>query len=104
MIYVASVQGTTVVLVNATDSIRSALQGYRPAIDSQGRTVVSLESAGQLPALFGTLRDLGVGFAGGTHGWPPAEIFAELREKSLVEGPFDEVVFSGPEMPIRRSR
>ena len=59
---------------------------------------------GELPATLSALRDLGVAFAGGEHGWPPAEIFADYRDRGLVSGEFWEVVFSGPGQAKRRKR
>lgn len=50
----------------------------------------------EIASLFATLRDLGVPFQGAASGWPPAEIFALLREKGLLRGPFQEALFGGP--------
>lgn len=55
-------------------------------------------------ALLQTLRDQGVAFAGGAHGWTPAEVFADMRERGLLHGAFDEVVFNRPGAVTIRSR
>ena len=53
-------------------------------------------SDAEIASLFVTLRDLGIPFQGAEGGWPPAEIFALLREKGLLHGSFQEAVFGGP--------
>lgn len=52
-------------------------------------------SAEELGKIFSNLRDLGFLFAGGSSGWPPAEVFKSFREKGLVMGNFMEIVWSG---------
>lgn len=42
------------------------------------------------------LNRLGFLFAGSPHGWPPAEIVADLREKKMLTGNFKEVRWRGP--------
>jgi hypothetical protein len=56
-----------------------------------------------LSKLLAQLRDLDVLFGGGS-GWPPAEIFDDLRERGLVQGKFIEITWRGPSQWITRTR
>jgi hypothetical protein len=58
----------------------------------------------ELARLMSQLRDMGVGFGGAPHGWPPAEVFVVLRDRGLVAGTFEEVTFAGPGVVRRRTR
>ncbi len=49
----------------------------------------------ELAELMSSLRDAGFAFGGAPHGWPPAAVFAHLREKGLIEGRYVEVVSTG---------
>jgi hypothetical protein len=49
----------------------------------------------QIGVLLSALRDLGILFVGGSSGWPPAEVFDELRSRGLIAGKFDELVWAG---------
>lgn len=42
------------------------------------------------------LRDNGALFSGSAHGWPPSEIFCEMREQGFVGGTISEVIYTGP--------
>lgn len=46
-------------------------------------------------AAFAALRSLGVAFADGRE-WCPAEVFAYLRDRGLLSGPFLRIAWSGP--------
>jgi hypothetical protein len=61
-------------------------------------------SDAQQHVLLQALRDGGFAFAGGSHGWPPAEIFADMRERGLVHGDFEEIVFRQPGAAVLRRR
>jgi hypothetical protein len=50
------------------------------------------------------LNRLGFLFVGGADGWPPSEIFIDLREKNLLEGRFKEVTWRGPGDWVIRER
>ena len=49
-----------------------------------------------LGRMFGALRDLGILFLGIDKGWSPGDVFEDLRERGLVNGEFEEIVWSGP--------
>ena len=42
------------------------------------------------------LNRIGFLFVGGRDGWPPSEIFVDLREKKFLKGKFKEVTGRGP--------
>ncbi|WP_369978595.1 hypothetical protein [Xanthomonas bundabergensis] len=44
---------------------------------------------------FHALRDLGLAFAAGRE-WCPADVFAYLRDKGLLSGPFLRIAWTGP--------
>lgn len=102
MLYVASIRAKEVVVVAPEESFDAVLSGFA-ARRTDGELVVSVHERSQLPELLTRLRDAGAAFAGAPHGWPPAEVFADLRDKGLVSGAFDEVVFvEGPPQVRRR--
>ena len=43
-----------------------------------------------------SLNKMGMLFVGDHSGWPPAAIFADLRDRKLLEGIFKEITWSGP--------
>jgi len=58
----------------------------------------------ELAKILSELNKLEVLFVGQPHGWPPAEIFADLREKNLLQGKFNEVTWIGPMKWVIRER
>jgi hypothetical protein len=50
----------------------------------------------QLAATLAGLRDEGLPFVDVGHGWPPAEVFAFLRERGLITGRYDAITWNGP--------
>jgi hypothetical protein len=103
MLYVASIRAKEIVVIAPEDSFADALSGFA-ARRANDALVVSFHDRSQLPELLTRLRDAGAAFAGAPHGWPPAEVFADLRDKGLVSGAFDEVVFVGRGPPQVRRR
>jgi hypothetical protein len=49
-----------------------------------------------LGTLLNGLRDLGVAFGWEPSGWPPAAIFAHLRDRGVVEGPIKAIAWRAP--------
>jgi hypothetical protein len=104
--FVVSIQGNTIEIVSPDHGLDAALLALEAVPESKPPETWSLQVAdeSELPAALAALRDLDVAFAGGTHGWPPAEIFADYRARGLLSGDFWDVVFSGPGQPNRRRR
>lgn len=50
----------------------------------------------ELAAVLTALRDEGLPFVDAGPGWPPGAIFADLRDRGLVRGSYDGIVWSGP--------
>lgn len=50
----------------------------------------------QLAELLGMLRDEGLPFFEVAYGWPPGAVFAELRERGLIDGQYDSVSWRAP--------
>jgi|SRR5688572_13126021 hypothetical protein len=104
--FVTSIRGSTIEIVGAGPGLDAALSALGDASKSKPADTWTLQLAGEgeLPTTLSALRDLGIAFAGGSHGWPPAEIFADYRDRGLVGDEFWEVVFSGPGQAKRRKR
>jgi len=62
------------------------------------------ETDEQLAGLLAALRDNSFAFAGATSGWPPAEVFREMRDRGHLEGMFDEIVWRAPNEPVITER
>lgn len=104
MSYVAAIRDSELIVCDADPALEAALDGVWTSRREGEELVIFLSDPAALPDVLTYLRDAGVAFAGAPHGWPPAEVFAELRDRCLVTGPFDEIVFVGPGRPQRRQR
>jgi hypothetical protein len=104
MSHVTAIQGGVVRVENADAEIESKLSDFALRRDHADGFVIPYGSTTDLVQILTRLRDVGVAFMGSTHGWPPAEVFADLRDKGLISGLFDEVVFTRPGAPRKRSR
>ncbi|HYQ22727.1 hypothetical protein [Stenotrophomonas sp.] len=92
--YVQRADGDTVQVMLLDDGPRTALRalGFRgdgPAL--QRDTDGDADKA----QLFLALTVLGIAFAAGRE-WSPAEVFAWLRERGLLAGPFLRIAWLGP--------
>lgn len=65
---------------------------------------ISYSTEKELCIVLGKLRDVGIPFVGGPAGWPPAEVFCLLRDKGLLNGKFQEIVWRGPGQPVITTR
>lgn len=101
--YISDIQVKKVIVQNATESLRRHM-GTSESVGSDPILVIHTDNEEDLARVLQALRDYGVALAGGTHGWPPAETFAELRDKGLVTGEFIEVVFAGRGVSTTRTR
>jgi hypothetical protein len=104
--FVASIRGNTIEIAGVGAVLDAALSALGAARQSKRPDTWTLRLAdeSELPATLSALRDLDIAFAAGAHGWSPAEIFADYRDRGLVGDEFWEVVFSGPGQPKRRKR
>ncbi len=92
--------GRRLVRVRPSNLPRSKLRaagGRRRWLDWLGGTwsFESQDGETSLASVFAVLRDLGIAFEGAPAGWPPAAIFADLRERGLITGPYRELTFRG---------
>ena len=81
-----------------------AIGAQKETICDETVWVIRVSNEQKIGKIMGQLRDMGVLFAGGPAGWPPAEVFDELREKGLVKGEFKEIVWLGPDRWFVRVR
>jgi hypothetical protein len=103
--YIKEIPGDRIVLNcpnAATEKVVRSLGGRRTFLWFGSSWTVQTSSQQQLAACLSALRDAGVAFAGGTHGWPPSAVFSSLREQGLATGHHKEIVWSGPWRPIVR--
>jgi len=97
--YVSLVLGEEIRVNHVTANVARWLEaiGARECIvNGELVWVVKADDEQALGEMMGQLRDMGVLFAGGPAGWPPAEVFDYLREKGVIEGEFQEVLWRGP--------
>jgi hypothetical protein len=104
MSHVTAIQGGVLRVENADAEIEKKFSDFAVRRDDRDSFAIPYGSTTDLVQILTRLRDAGVAFMGSTHGWPPAEIFADLRDKGLISGTFDEVVFTRPGAPQKRSR
>lgn len=102
--YVTDIRERDVIVTDFPDPLPEWLNAYHPTrLVGSGYRIPTPETSLQA-ALLQLLRDHGIAFGGATDGWPPAEVFADMRERGLVQGNFDEITFSGPGRSIIRQR
>ena len=93
--------GRRLVRVRPSNLPRSKLRaagGRRGWLDWLGGTWTfeSQDGEASLAEVFAVLRDLGIAFEGAPSGWPPAEIFADLRDRGFITGSYRDLTFRGP--------
>lgn len=64
---------------------------------------IPFNSKHELAKLLSELQKLQFPFADAMAGWPPAAVFAELRDEGLVHGSITAVSWSSPDNPILRA-
>jgi hypothetical protein len=64
---------------------------------------IPFDSKQTLAAVLSQLQRLQVPFADAASGWPPAAIFAQLRDEGLVHGSITAVSWSSPGQPVLRA-
>lgn len=97
--YVSLILGGKIRLEHVTEDLEGLIVemgGKQEVIENRPVWVLNYESDQQLAQLSERLNKEGVLFAGGPAGWPPAEIFDDLRMKGLLHGSFKEVTWTGP--------
>lgn len=103
--FVESVQNDELVVVCTDKGHRAKLKGLGAEHRFLGsKWHLAYGPRSQLPGILSILRDEGFAFAGAPSGWPPAEVFADLRNKGLTSGTFNEIIWSGPDQPSIRER
>src|ERR1041385_907117 len=96
--YVSLILDNKILIKNVTNdgsSVIRSLEGYKEEIAGEKVWILEFKDELQEADLLSDLNEIGFLFVGGTAGWPPAEIFAYLREKGLVSGRFTEVTWLG---------
>ncbi|MCC5087757.1 hypothetical protein [Xanthomonas campestris] len=62
--------------------------------------VLDVRTPERLAKMFSLLQSLQLPFADAPAGWPPAAVFAHLREQGRVHGAIITVTWAAPEMPV----
>lgn len=88
-------------------SVKVAVAGAMPpelrALGAQiddGVAQLSYASKSELAAVLTTLQRAGLLFADEPAGWPPAAVFQQLRDESLVSGEIRTVSWAGVDKPV----
>ncbi|MCC8472712.1 hypothetical protein LN458_01700 [Xanthomonas arboricola] len=66
----------------------------------QDRISLSFKGSEELAEILSLLQSLQIPFADAPAGWPPAAVFAQLRDQGLVQGTITTVVWVAPDMPV----
>lgn len=96
--YVGAIINGEVVVREVSEDLAPSMRalGFKRSWLNRSVYRVRIDSDSALPQLLSRLRDLSLAFAGASGGWPPAEIFDDLRCKGLVSGEFHEITWLGP--------
>lgn len=98
--YIDLILDTRVRVLHATPPVAQALAALGAQQELAGGEtawVVRTADHAALATVLEQLRDLGVLFLNEPAGWPPAAIFADLRARGHVRGPYQEVTWRGPD-------
>lgn len=102
--YISLIRSGEVRIENVTNQLLTILESLSiNGLHSDFELVLKAPDEQSLSRLLSQLRDLQVVFSGGS-GWPPAEVFADLRERGLVSGEFREIIWRGPGQWFTRTR
>lgn len=97
--YITLVQDKKIRIENTSskfDSILQSLGGQKDELEGNLVWILRCEDDTDLGTILGKLRDAGALFESSPTGWPPAAVFAKLRDQGLVGGEFKEVIWKGP--------
>ncbi|MEG8065285.1 hypothetical protein KRM18_15070 [Xanthomonas hortorum pv. gardneri] len=61
---------------------------------------LSFKTPQELSEILSLLQSLQIPFADAPAGWPPAAVFAQLRDQGLVQGAITTVAWVAPNMPV----
>lgn len=79
---------------NVTDDKKEMLKNLGGLLDeNENIWLIAFEDEKNLAKVLSVLAESRLLFVGGSSGWPPAEIFADLRDRNLVVGNFKEVTW-----------
>jgi hypothetical protein len=94
--HVSDIRPDAVILRDVNHPMPSWLAAYAPTHLGREAYKISVASETRLSELLEMLRDHDFAFVGAGSGWPPAEIVADLRDRGVFSGSFNEIVFMGP--------
>lgn len=103
--YVSNIQNFIIrlrLLDNDKVSSIKALGG-RKALFSKDWTI-PYKNDNELVQIVKSLNELGVCFVGSTHGWPPSEILAKLKDDRLLDIGWKEIVWVKEDEYVVRDR
>ena len=89
-------------MVRGADTVRKL--GGKFSLFSKAKAKLPYCTEAKLHRILQQLRHDGFAFVGGPAGWPPAEVYEDLRAKGKVSGDFLEIVWRDPESPSVRRR
>ena len=102
MDYVEAVLTDSVRICCAPGPLLSDLLALGATASNRGAEI-AFNSKQALATVLAQLQKLQVPFADALAGWPPAAVFAELRDEGLVHGSITAVSWSSPEKTVLRA-
>jgi len=98
MNYVCAVQSKSV-KVAISGSVPPELRALGAQIDD-GVAQLPFTSQSELAAVLTCLQHAGIPFVDEPAGWPPAAVFQQLRDESLVSGEIRTISWTAPGKPV----
>ena len=105
--YITIILNNTIRIENVSEAgglIIKELNGHEDELAGERVWILDFKDEKQEADLLSKLNEAKFLFVGQPAGWPPAEIFDDLREKGLVTGMFMEVTWIGPGKWVTRLR
>jgi hypothetical protein len=96
---VTLIQNNKICIENISEQMADALEkigAHLGKIAGETVWIINYADDTELAGKLFELNNIGAVFVGGPHGWPPAEIYIDLREKDFLKGKFKEVTWRGP--------
>lgn len=105
--YVTLIQDETIRVENVSSEFESlllSLGGQKEKLEDKSVWILRATDDSAIGKVLGKLRDCGAVFESSPGGWPPAAVFSNLRDQGLIQGEFQEVIWTGPGRWEKRSR
>lgn len=102
MDHVEAVLASSVRILCCTEPLLSELLALGATADGKVLSI-SFGSKESIASVLAELQRLSIPFGDAPSGWPPAAVFAHLREEGLVHGSIVAISWSSPGKPVLRA-